>query len=101
MFLFKPSYPDSPGYKAIGASQQAAKSIEPHHKSMQIRVYDYAVSCGELGFIPDDAAKALGLKIITARARVTELKHKNKLIVTGEQRKNQDGCYQDVVKVIS
>lgn len=100
MFLFKPSHPDSHGFKAIGASQKAAKSIEPHHKSMQIRVYDYAVPCGEQGFIPDDAAKALGLKIITARARASELCRKGKLIKTGIERKNADGCNQEVLRAL-
>jgi len=100
MFLFKPRYPETPGFKVAGPSQQAANKIEKHQKNMQMRVYEYALACGEQGFIPDEAAKALGLKIITARARCSEMCTKGKLFKTGIERKNADGCNQEVLRAL-
>jgi len=92
-------YPNTPGFKRYGTSSDAAKAIKPKQKSMQERIMNYAFYCGFIGFIPDEAAAALDLRVITTRARISELKLAGCLVEMGIRRKNADGFEQEVVRI--
>lgn len=71
-----PVYPDAAGFKAYGTSKQAADAITPVLGQLQAQVLNWLKSKGAEGGTPDQCARELGLTILTARPRFSELKEK-------------------------
>lgn len=79
-------YPDAPGFKSIGPSEQAAEQVASTAKVLQrfIEVYPQ-------GLTADEVAADLDLSILTVRPRVSELHRSGSLIDSGSRRKNTSG----------
>ena len=93
------SYPDTPGFKAPGTSQQAAISIAPTAANLRDRVESLFLTGATL--TADECAEALGVTVLAARPRLSELA-KMGLIVKSyqdgipERRKNASGMSAQV-----
>ncbi|WP_398483575.1 hypothetical protein [Tardiphaga sp.] len=83
------SYPESPGFKVAGASQEAAEAIAPQAP----RVRDRVLQCIRMlpGMTADEIAAALGLSILTVRPRVSELHRQGEIQPTGGRHRNSSG----------
>lgn len=90
LFSFEPpkTYPESPGFKVGGTSQEAAESMDESSDTLRMRAL--AILQRER-LTSDEVAERMGRSILAVRPRVTEL-HKLSLIRdTGERRKNASG----------
>lgn len=93
-------YPNSPGYKALGTSRDAAVRITPRARKLLDRVHDLMRSRYPEAFSPDQVAELLGETILSVRPRMSELHRHGKIETTGARRKNQSGmtanCYRAI-----
>lgn len=70
------TYPRAPGFKANGTSRAAAEAIAPRAKSIREKVLELLK---REALSADQCAQRLGVTVLAARPRVTEL-HKMGLI---------------------
>jgi len=83
-------YPDRPGFKAPGPSQDAADAFAS--PAGQIRAQVLAVvKSAHAGISADEIATLLNRSILSVRPRVSELKHQGLIRETGERRRNASG----------
>lgn len=82
-------YPESPGWKAPGTSQQAAARIAPQVKGLRAKVLG-ELRTGGAG-TPDEVAERLGLSILSIRPRFSELFELGQIARTGQRRANTSG----------
>ncbi len=87
------SYPERPGYKATGTSSQAARAAAPRAPTVRDQILAL-LRQGDA--TPDEAAAALGVSILTARPRFSELARMGLVFRTGGRRKNESGLMADV-----
>lgn len=83
-------YPDAPGFKTAGPSQDAAKAITGKANRMRAMVLQKIAQC-PAGATADEIAHDLGLSVLSVRPRVSELKRTGEIRQTGTRRKNDSG----------
>lgn len=84
------AYPDSPGFKSIGASQDAADAIAPRAPRIRDRVLA-AIAGHPDGVTADEIAAELRMSVLTVRPRVSELRRLGEIRPTGDRRCNASG----------
>jgi predicted transcriptional regulator len=84
------TYPDAPGFKVAGPSEEAAEAIGGTANKMRAAVLARLAQC-PAGATADEIAKDLNLSILSVRPRVSELKRTGKIKQTGARRKNESG----------
>jgi hypothetical protein len=93
-----PRYPERPGFKAIGASEEAARHVAGDAARLRAEVL------AELHNGPgtaDEIAKRMQRSPLSIRPRVSELKAMSKIAATGERRRNESGMSASVWRVIT
>jgi predicted ArsR family transcriptional regulator len=83
-------YPDAPGFKTAGPSQDAAKAISGKANRMRAAVLAKIAQC-PAGATADEIAHDLGLSVLSVRPRVSELNRSGEIRQTGTRRKNDSG----------
>lgn len=94
--LHRGVYPDQPGAKAPGTSQEAADSMKPDASRLRSLVLE---SLRSRHLTPDECAARLGLSVLSIRPRFTELVAKGAIVATGERRDNASGRRAKVWKI--
>ena len=93
-------YPNSPGFKVSGPSQQAAGAVGGNGNKMRAAVLaQFAQYPG--GATADEVAKDLNLSFLSVRPRVSELKRNGDIGQTGARRKNASGMTATVWRIRS
>jgi hypothetical protein len=90
-------YPERPGFKAFGASQEAARQAAGSAARLRRAVL------AELGVNPgtaDEIAKRLHRSPLSIRPRVSELRALGEIVATGERRRNESGMSASVWQVM-
>lgn len=82
-------YPNWPGAKVSGPSQDAANNIAEHAMTLRERV-DALFDDGK-DHTADECAAALNEDILSVRPRVSELRKKQRIEDAGERRCNKSG----------
>src|ERR1700735_2568927 len=83
-------YPDAPGFKVAGPSEQAAEAMGSTASKMRAAVLArFARYPG--GATADEIAKDLTLSVLSVRPRVSELNRTGKIKQTRARRKNESG----------
>lgn len=81
------AYPESPGYKVPGPSEQAARSVA---SAETLRAQ--CLEClRHRSLTADEVASALGESILSCRPRLSELRAKGLIRDTGTRRANRSG----------
>jgi predicted ArsR family transcriptional regulator len=83
-------YPDAPGFKAAGPSEDAAKVISGKAARLRAMVLKQIAKC-PAGATADEIAHNLGLSILSIRPRVSELNRAGEIRSTDMRRKNESG----------
>ena len=92
------TYPDAPGFKVSGPSEQAAEAIAGAAiKMREIVLAQFALHPS--GATADEIAKDLNLSVLSVRPRVSELKRAGKIVQTGARRKNESGMTATVWRI--
>jgi predicted ArsR family transcriptional regulator len=95
------TYPDSPGFKSRGTSSVAARRITPHAEALRDRVFSFLKANYPAPFTADEVADRLGVSILSARPRLSELRRSALIEPTAERRKNRSGlsahCWRAVL----
>jgi predicted Rossmann fold nucleotide-binding protein DprA/Smf involved in DNA uptake len=81
-------YPNSPGYRVPGTSEDAAHAIASHAAAIKARVLS---ELRKAPGTPDEIAGRLNESILAVRPRLSELKARGKIEETGIRRKNASG----------
>jgi predicted ArsR family transcriptional regulator len=91
-------YPDAPGFKVSGPSEQAAGAMGSTANKMRAAVLaQFATYPG--GATADEVAKDLNLSVLSVRPRVSELKRTGEIRQTGGRRKNESGMTATVWRI--
>jgi hypothetical protein len=85
-------YPESPGFKRSGPSEQAARKIAPRAGSLRARVLSHFVANHPRTYTADEIARSLNISEFSARPRLTELRALGWLEESPERRPNESGC---------
>lgn len=91
IYEYRPRYPEAPGFKAAGTSQDAAESMVNSAPRLRRMCLQHIEKTGEIGATPDETAAALGLSVLSVRPRFTELAGSGAIRPTGATRKNTSG----------
>jgi hypothetical protein len=91
-------YPNDPGCKTGGTSRAAARRIAPHAMALRDRVHDFLKENYPASFTADEVPNRLGVSILSARPRVTELLRSGVIIKTASRRKNRSGMLAVAVR---
>jgi hypothetical protein len=83
-------YPDAPGFKVAGPSEQAAEAIGSTANKMRAAVLAQFARY-PAGATADEVAKDSDLSVLSVRPRVSELKRLGAIKQTGGRRKNESG----------
>ena len=83
------TYPEHPGAKVAGTSQDAADQIAEHAQTLRDRV-DGLFDKHD-GLTADECAKLLNQQIWSVRPRLSELRRMGRIVETEERRKNASG----------
>jgi len=93
------SYPNTPGYKVEGTSQEAAEHMLTSGQAniLRVRCAEYVKSRKVLGSSADECAAAIGESVLAIRPRFSELVddgvlRKTKLTVKNESGRNAAVC---------
>jgi hypothetical protein len=84
------AYPDRPGFKASGPSEQAAKAIEGIAKTLRDEVRN-TIAGAPQGLTADEIAGRLNKSILSVRPRVSELHRQGEIRQSGARGKNESG----------
>jgi hypothetical protein len=93
-------YPDSPGFKTSGTSEEAAKTITSKASVLRERVLAEIAAAGPSGLTADQVGARLGEDWRAVRPRVSELRRAGKVAPTGERRANDTGLKATVWKAV-
>ena len=88
---FMAPYPRSPGFIDRDTSRAAAESLAAGAPLIRQQCLNLINKCGSLGITPDEAAKALGMTVLSIRPRFTELKELGLIVDSGKRRSNDSG----------
>jgi predicted ArsR family transcriptional regulator len=91
-------YPDRPGFKTSGPSEQAATAIGTTANAMRAAVLAQFAAYPN-GATADEVAKDLNLSVLSVRPRVSELKRLGQIRETGGRRKNESGMTATVWRI--
>jgi predicted ArsR family transcriptional regulator len=92
-------YPNYPGAKVAGASQDAADGIAEHAETLRDRVDRLFDRCDPNGGLTaDECAEQLGSEIWSVRPRLSELRRMGRIAETDQRRKNRSGMTATVWK---
>jgi predicted ArsR family transcriptional regulator len=83
-------YPDRPGFKVPGPSQNAAEAVTGTAARLRAQVLA-VVKASPAGISADEIAKTLNRSVLSIRPRVSELKRQGLIRETGERRRNESG----------
>jgi hypothetical protein len=89
------SYPEAPGFKAAGASQDAAEAIAGSAKTLRARALAVIAQSPD-GLTADEVALSLDATPFAIRPRITELKRLGLIEPAKERRKNESGMSASV-----
>lgn len=82
-------YPNKPGFKAKGTSEEASDSMQSTAKTL--RESSLRALQGSKGLTADEVASTLSQSILAIRPRLSELKLKGLIKDSGLRRKNHSG----------
>ena len=85
------AYPDGPGFKSAGPSQEAAERVASKAKVLRDQVLQTYRDRAPAGFTADEIARDLNVSILSVRPRVSELHRNGYLKGTGQRRRNESG----------
>ncbi len=85
-----PRYPDVPGAKAPGPSQEAAEKVSKRVAYLQGKCLEALRTHGPL--TADEIAEKVGETILSIRPRCSELKRAGRIQKTDARRLNISGC---------
>lgn len=91
-------YPDSPGFKVGGTSEDAAASVEDEAPILRNRVLKVLADDPATA---DECAAQLGASVLSIRPRVTELKQQGRITDAGFRRRNLSGRKAIVWKLVA
>jgi transcription initiation factor IIE alpha subunit len=91
-------YPDVPGFKAPGPSEDAANIVRGSAAKLRGLVLGRIRECPN-GATADEIAEHLNLSVLSVRPRVSELKRTGKIKQTGARRKNESGMTATVWRI--
>jgi FaeA-like protein len=91
-------YPDAPGFKVSGPSEQAAEAMGSTANKRRAAVLAQLAQY-PAGATADEIAKDLNLSVLSVRPRVSELKRTGKIKQTGARRKNESGMTATVWRI--
>jgi hypothetical protein len=83
-------YPDAPGFKSSGTSEQAATAISGTAKTLRDQVL-HTIAASPHGLTADEVANKLNKSILSVRPRVSELRRQGEIRQTGGRGKNDSG----------
>jgi transcription initiation factor IIE alpha subunit len=83
-------YPNAPGFKAHGTSEDAAAEILPKAKIILHLVLEALRNHGQ-GMTADECAEKLNMSVLSIRPRFSELKEFGWIVDTNERRRNASG----------
>jgi hypothetical protein len=83
-------YPDAPGFKASGPSEQAATAINGTAKTLREQVLKI-IAASPAGLSADAVADRLGKSILSVRPRVSELRRLGEIQPTTKRAKYESG----------
>ena len=89
LLAWRDSYPNSPGFKRCGPSEDAAKAVTPKVKDAHRKMLGAYRTYGPL--TADEAGAHAGFTIWFARPRNSEMVALGLLTDTGERRKSSNG----------
>lgn len=90
------TYPNHPGAKVSGPSQDAANNIAEHAMTLRDRV-DGLFDLGA-EFTADECAARLNETVLAVRPRLSELNRMGRIMDAGTRRKNESGMSATVWK---
>jgi len=93
-------YPDAPGFKVAGPSEQAAETISGKASKMRAAVLAQIAQYPG-GVTADEIARDLNLSVLSVRPRVSELHRNGEIEQTGGRRKNESGMTATVWRISS
>lgn len=85
------TYPQHPGYKVGGPSQEAAVKIAPKAKTLRDQVVEAFTYHQRIGLTADELAGLLNSNVLSIRPRVSELFRLGIIEDTKTRRTNQSG----------
>ena len=83
-------YPDAPGAKTSGPSQEAANAVKPRALDIRLRVLQELRGWPN-GLTADECAANLGLSVLSVRPRFSELSKQGLIFKTYGRRTNASG----------
>jgi predicted ArsR family transcriptional regulator len=92
------TYPDHPGAKVAGTSQDAADAMAEHAPTLRERCLDLITRRGDL--TTDEAAELLNVSVLAVRPRFSELRTMGKIEHTGARRTNESGMTANVWRAV-
>lgn len=92
-------YPDAPGFKVSGPSEQAAEVMSGTASKLRAAVLAQFASY-PAGATADEVAKDLNLSVLSVRPRVSELNRNGSIKQTGSRRRNDSGMTATVWRVV-
>jgi hypothetical protein len=84
------TYPDAPGFKAPGPSEDAANAIAPIAGTLRDQVRE-VIASSPSGITADNIARKLNRSILSIRPRVAELHRLGEVRQSGARGKNESG----------
>jgi predicted ArsR family transcriptional regulator len=91
-------YPDAPGFKVSGTSEQAAEAMGSTANKRRAAVLAQLAQY-PAGATADEVARDLNLSVLSVRPRVSELNRTGKIKQTGARRKNESGMTATVWRI--
>jgi hypothetical protein len=88
-------YPDRPGFKVSGPSEQAATALTGMAGPLRDQVRS-TIANAPAGLTADEVAARLGKSILSVRPRVAELHRQGEIRQTGTRAKNASGMTASV-----
>ena len=83
-----PRYPETPGFRRAGTSQEAANAVRSQAATLRERVL---AALRRRPSTADELARFLGEAPFSIRPRVTELSKPGRIVDSGERRPNESG----------
>lgn len=85
------AYPASPGFKEPTTSKDAARAVSASAPLIREKVFAAIREAGLHGLTPDETAAKIGESILAVRPRFSELAKAQRIVETGERRRNESG----------